>query len=104
MRGRVEWGCQCRGKPLATKNGDKMPPSKNREPKSGCQSVLLAIGLVGFLVVSYVLSIGPAKWLSRDGKLDRVQWFVEIFYRPISWLDASCPPFHDFFVWYMDFF
>ena len=51
------------------------------------------------LLALYVLSIGPACWLSR--RLDTESFLV--IYQPVGWAGSHCRPFGDVLLWYLHF-
>jgi len=69
--------------------------------KSGASGplVFVAIALLVLLPVLYVLSVGPAVWLSSHDYVS-----TGPLYYPLGWVSERCGPFRDALTWYMSLF
>jgi hypothetical protein len=74
------------------------PAKKESASRSVALSAGLAVALV--LPILYVLSIGPAVWLSDQGYTGDPE--SNPIYRPLVWLVDTFPTFEEFIDWYVD--
>lgn len=81
-----------------------MPDDASRSPESssrnGAGLALLAVALLCFVPVLYVLSIGPADYLVRSDYIDAET--SRAFYWPLVWLYNSYEPIQPLFEWYLE--
>ena len=78
---------------------------KKDEPRGKRSAIVVAVIAMTFLPVLYVLSIGPAAWLERNGYLEdsTLHDIVTIFYFPIAWLYDQSATFATLLDAYMNF-
>lgn len=69
-----------------------------REKQGGLLAVLLAMGLP-LLPLLYVLSSGPALWLTVNARLPASWW--NFAYYPLTYARDFSPRFHESFQWYL---
>ena len=75
--------------------------SDDQPKKSRTTRVAIALGAVLTFAVAYVLSIGPAYWLIKQGNLSDE---ALNFYTPVTRLSKVCQPFYAFLQWYVSLF
>lgn len=63
----------------------------NHERGSSYSAATITVGLLLFLLVGYVLSVGPVFWLVERGIIPGDE--ARTFYAPMRFLAESCPPF-----------
>lgn len=80
------------------------------ESKPGTQErgspgvVVLLVALLVLLPVFYVLSVGPAQWLSNRGYLSQgVESLLGLAYTPLQLLFNNWEPFRNLMIWYLAF-
>ena len=75
------------------------------EATSMRQRVGVAAVCAGILLVSYVLSIGPAAWLHGKFELKGFQAAIEFIYAPlIAVIESDIDPFASMLKWYVELF
>jgi len=73
----------------------------NPRSKKGGRTVVLAVGLLVFLPLLYVLSVGPSMRLEMQGVISRETH--NTIYTPLAWVCFRVPPLQSALRWYAEF-
>jgi hypothetical protein len=75
--------------------------SERDEKRGGVGCAIAGIALILFFVlVEYLLGIGPAAVLAKGNPA--AAQLLEVIYFPLGWLGQRCRPFEDVLAWYME--
>jgi hypothetical protein len=74
---------------------------KDREQRSNGAGCVLVGAVLAFLVLMYVLGIGPASWVAE--RIPSTEKFLECVYLPVMFAADCCDPLSMALDWYLDF-